>query len=283
MRSTCEVENAVVFGDSTQLHQVVMNLCANAEYAMRSEGGLLEVRLTAVELTPISVVEFPSLTPGAYLQLTIGDTGQGIPAQTLEHIFEPFFTTKGKGEGTGLGLSVVHGVVIGHGGHIAVSSTKGQGTTFTILLPRLDVVLSPHPQQMIGWPKGSGRILFVDDEEMLARWGEQLLTQLGYTVVTKTNPHDALTLFRKEADQFDLVVTDQTMPTMSGEAFARALLAIRQDVPIILCTGFSHTITAEKAAYFGFRAFLMKPVNGTALAHTIKKVMTAKDPHANQT
>jgi PAS domain S-box-containing protein len=282
MRSTFEVENAVVFGDPTQLHQLIMNLCANAEYAMRNEGGLLEVRLTAVELTPISVVEFPTLKPGAYLQLTIRDTGQGIPVQTLERIFEPFFTTKGKGEGTGLGLSVAHGVVIGHGGHIAVSSTQGQGTTFTILLPRLDVILSTQPEQMIGWPKGSGRILFVDDEEVLVRWGEQLLTQLGYMVVTKTTPHEALALFRREAHHFDLVVTDQTMPAMSGEAFARALLAIREDMPIILCTGFSHTITAEKAAHLGLRAFLMKPVNATALAQTIQKVLAATDPHMNQ-
>ena len=282
IRSAFEVEAAVVFADATQLHQVVMNLCANAEYAMRQDGGILEVQLTAVELTHISVVEFPSLKPGTYLQLRIRDTGQGIPAKVLERIFEPFFTTKGKGEGTGLGLAVVHGVIVGHGGHIAVSSTKGQGTTFTILLPRLDVVLPAQPEQEAGWPKGSGRVLFVDDEEMLARWGEQLLTQLGYTVVAKTNPHEAMALFRREADQFDLIVTDQTMPAMSGEAFARALLAIREDIPIILCTGFSHNITAEKAAHLGFRAFLMKPVNAAALAHTIKKVFEANHPHANK-
>jgi PAS domain S-box-containing protein len=281
IRSAFEVEAAVVFADSTQLHQVVMNLCANAEYAMRNQGGILDVQLTVVELTPISVVEFPSLKPGMYLQLTIRDTGQGIPAQALERIFEPFFTTKEKGEGTGLGLSVVHGVVIGHGGHIAVSSTKGQGTTFTLLLPRLDVVLPAQPEETAGWPKGSGRVLYVDDEEMLARWGEQLLTQLGYTVVTKTNPHDAMALFRREAAQFDLVVTDQTMPAMSGEAFARALLAIRDDIPIILCTGFSHTMTAEKAAHLGLSAFLMKPVNAEALAHTVKRVLNARHPHAN--
>jgi PAS domain S-box-containing protein len=282
MRSAFEAEAAVVFADATQLHQVVMNLCANAEYAMRNEGGILEVRLTAIKLTPISVVEFPSLKPGRYLQLTIRDTGQGIPPQVVERIFEPFFTTKGKGEGTGLGLAVVHGVIVGHGGHISVSSTKGQGTTFTILLPQLEVVLPTQPEQMAGWPKGNGRILFVDDEEMLARWGEQLLRQLGYTVVTKTNPHEAMAVFRRESEHFDLVVTDQTMPTMTGEAFARALLAIRGDISIILCTGFSHNMTAEKAAHLGFRAFLLKPVNAAEFAHTVKRVIAAKHPHANQ-
>src|SRR5690606_10754923 len=141
IRSALEVDSAVVFADPTQLHQVVMNLCANAECAMRDKGGILELHLTSIELTPTSVLEFPSLKAGIYLQLVIRDTGQGIPAEILGRIFEPFFTTKGLGEGTGLGLAVVHGVIIGNGGHISVSSTSGQGTTFTILLPRLDVVL----------------------------------------------------------------------------------------------------------------------------------------------
>jgi PAS domain S-box-containing protein len=273
IRSTLEVDSAVVFADPTQIHQVVMNLCANAEYAMRKEGGILELTLTSVELTPSSVFGFPSLKPGMYLQLAIRDTGQGIPPQVLERIFEPFFTTKGSGEGTGLGLAVVHGAVVGHGGDISVVSTMGQGTTFTILLPRLDVVLTAQPDQSEEWPEGSGKVLFVDDEEMLVRWGEQLLTHLGYEVVTKTNPHEAMDLFGKEADQFDLVVTDQTMPAMNGEAFARALLEIRHDIPIILCTGFSHNMTAEKAAQLGLSAFLMKPVNAADLAHTVKKVL----------
>ena len=196
-----------------------------------------------------------------------------MSAEVLERIFEPFFTTKGSCEGTGLGLAVVHGVIVGHGGHISVSSVVGQGTTFTILLPRLDVVLPGQADKPEEWPKGSGRVLFVDDEEMLAKWGEQLLTHLGYTVVAKTNPHDAVDLFRRQADQFNLVVTDQTMPTMSGEAFAQTLLDIREDIPIILCTGFSYIMSAEKAAQIGLKAFLMKPVNAAALAQTVKNVL----------
>jgi PAS domain S-box-containing protein len=278
IRSDLEVDSAVVFADPTQIHQVVMNLCANAEYAMRQEGGTLHLTLTSVELTPASSLEFPSLKPGTYLRLTIQDTGQGIPAQVLSRIFEPFFTTKGAGEGTGLGLAVVHGAVVGHGGHISVSSTIGRGTIFTILLPKLDVILSEQSDPAEEWPKGSGRVLYVDDEEMLVRWGEQLLTQLGYVVVTKTDSHKALDLFRKEANQFDLVVTDQTMPVMSGEVFARTLLKCRADIPIILCTGFSHNMTAEKAAQLGLKAFLMKPVNAATLAHTVKKVLGERPP-----
>lgn len=282
IRSSLEVDPAVVFADPTQMHQVVMNLCANAEYAMRKEGGILDIALTSIEVTAKSVLEFPSLKPGTYLRLTIRDSGQGIPPEVLERIFEPFFTTKGSGEGTGLGLAVVHGAIVGHGGHISVSSVMGQGTTFTILFPRLDVVLPAHIDKTEEWPKGSGRVLFVDDEEILARWGEQLLTHLGYAVVAKTNPHEAVDLFRKQADQFDLVVTDQTMPTMSGEAFARAILEIREDIPIILCTGFSHIMSAEKAAQLGLRAFLMKPVNAAALAKTVKNVLGEGQQPSNE-
>jgi CheY-like chemotaxis protein len=146
----------------------------------------------------------------------------------------------------------------------------------------LDVVLPAHIDSTEDWPKGTARVLFVDDEEMLARWGEQLLSHLGYTVVTKTNPHEAVELFRTQADQFDLVMTDQTMPTMSGDAFTRALLGIRRDIPIILCTGFSHIMTSEKAAQLGLSAFLMKPVNAAALAHTVKKVLAESQHSSNQ-
>ena len=283
IRSHLEVDPAVVFADPTQIHQVVMNLCANAEYAMRKEGGRLDLALTSVELNQNSVLEFPTLKPGNYLRLTVRDSGQGVPDNALERIFEPFFTTKGSGEGTGLGLAVVHGAIVGHGGHISVSSVMGQGTTFTILLPRLDVVLPVQLDNIEEWPKGSGRVLFVDDEEMLARWGEQLLSHLGYTVVAKTNPHEAVDLFRRESDQFNVVVTDQTMPAMSGEAFARALLDIREDIPIILCTGFSHIMSAEKAAQLGLSAFLMKPVNAAALAQTVKNVLNESQQPSNET
>jgi PAS domain S-box-containing protein len=273
IRSTFTMDSAVVFADSTQMHQVIMNLCANAEQAMREHGGVLSLTVSSTEVAEHSSQEFPELNPGTYLQLFIQDTGQGMSSDVLERIFEPFFTTKALGEGTGLGLAVVHGIIVGHGGHIAVSSVMGQGTTFTILLPRLDVVLPDQRPNAMDWPHGTGRVLFVDDEDVLARWGEQVLTHLGYTVVAKTNPHEAVELFRSQPYQFDIVVTDQTMPTMSGETFAKTLLEIRPDVAIVLCTGFSHTMSEEKAKQLGIEGFLMKPVNGALLAKTLQDLL----------
>jgi CheY-like chemotaxis protein len=267
------MDSAVVFADPTEIHQVIMNLCANAEHAMREQGGLLNLRITSLDVTENSTQMVPALKLGTYLQLTIEDSGKGMSSKVLERIFEPFFTTKSLGEGTGLGLAVVHGIIVGHGGHIAASSVVGQGTTFTVLLPRLDVVLPAQTSNAAEWPQGKGRVLFVDDEEVLARWGEQVLTHLGYTVVTKTNPHEAVELFQSQPGQFDVVVTDQTMPTMSGEGFARALLKIRKNIPIVLCTGFSYTMSAEKANQLGLKGFLMKPVNGAVLAKTLQKVL----------
>ena len=272
IRFTVSTESAVVFADPTQMHQVIMNLCANAEQAMREQGGVLNLVVSLQEITESPSQDFPGLKPGAYLQLIIQDTGKGMASDVLDRVFEPFFTTKGLGEGTGLGLAVVHGIIVGHSGHIAVSSVVGQGTTFRILLPRLDVVLPAKSPNVLDWAHGTGKVLFIDDEEVLARWGEQVLTHLGYAVVTKTNPHEAVALFRSQPHQFDVVVTDQTMPTMSGENLVKALLEIRRDIPIVLCTGFSHTMSKDKAAQLGLKGFLMKPVNGAVLANTLQEV-----------
>ncbi len=277
IRSTLARESAVVFADATQIHQVIMNLCANAEFYMRKTGGELILNVRSIDLTEDSSQLFPDLIPGTYLQLTIQDSGQGMSPHVLERIFEPFFTTKGLGEGTGLGLAVVHGIIVGHGGHIAASSVVGQGTTFTVLLPRLDVVLPAQTVNALEWQQGKGKVLYVDDEDVLARWGEQMLAHLGYTVVTKTNPHEAVELFHKHPDQFDVIVTDQTMPTMSGESLAKALLEIRHDIPIVLCTGFSHTMSQEKAKQLGLKGFLMKPVNGALLAKTLQDVLENRE------
>ena len=273
IRSTLARDSAVVFADATQIHQVIMNLCANAEFFMRKQGGELILNVSSLDLTAASCQEFPNLKPGTYLQLVVQDSGQGMSAKVLERIFEPFFTTKALGEGTGLGLAVVHGIIVGHGGHISATSVVGQGTTFRVLLPRLDVVLPAQVANAVEWPQGKGKVLFVDDEDVLARWGEQVLTHLGYTVITKTNPHEAVELFLKHPEQFDVVVTDQTMPTMSGEALAKALREIRHDIPIVLCTGFSHTMSQEKANQLGLKGFLMKPVNGAGLAKTLQDVL----------
>ncbi|HBP87857.1 MAG TPA: hypothetical protein DD706_09195, partial [Nitrospiraceae bacterium] len=270
IRTSMDLESTVIYGDPTQIQQVILNLCANAEYAMREEGGLLEITLGHEGISGEGISDMGLLKAGSYLRLVIRDSGKGIPLDMVERIFDPFFTTKPAGEGTGLGLAVVHGIVHNHGGGITVSSRPGEGTTFTILLPRLDVVVPVKPEEEIAWPTGSGRILFVDDEEMLTRWGTQFLGHLGYEVVASVNPYDALDLFRANPWAFDVVVTDQTMPTMNGEALSRALLGIRADIPILLCTGFSHTMTQEKARQLGIRAFLMKPVNGLSLALALR-------------
>ncbi|MDX1412472.1 MAG: ATP-binding protein, partial [Nitrospirales bacterium] len=273
IRTLWDCKNAAVYADATQIQQVVMNLCANAEYAMRDHGGILEIVLSDRKISEEESEGILKLQAGPYLQLTVRDTGVGIPSNELERIFDPFFTTKQAGEGTGLGLAVVHGIIHNHGGGISVSSTPGGGTAFTVLLPRLDVIVPFKTEEGYDWPKGTGTLLFVDDEEMLVRWGTQFLTHLGYTVVSTVNPHEALAKFKKDPGRFDVVITDQTMPTMTGEALSRELLGLRSDIPILLCTGFSHTMSAEKAEQLGIRNFLMKPVDGKTLALTIQTII----------
>ncbi|MGD9850183.1 MAG: PAS domain S-box protein [Nitrospirales bacterium] len=273
IRTSLDLNDSAIYADSTQIQQVIMNLCGNAEYAMREQVGILDISLGRKDLSSEVVMGMSKLKPGPYLELTIKDTGKGIPQETIDRIFEPFFTTKEAGEGTGLGLAVVHGIVHNHGGGIGVFSIPDEGTAFTVLFPRLDVVVPVKSEEVIAWPKGSGNILFVDDEEMLTRWGTQLLTHLGYAVTSSVNPFEALELFRATPKAFDVVVTDQTMPMMSGEAFSRALLAIRPDIPILLCTGFSHTMSPEKAKHLGIRTFLMKPVNGKSLAISLREIL----------
>ena len=263
-----------VLAHRNQLHQVIMNLCTNAEYAMRQTGGILEIGLDTVDLPHDFTAPHRTLPPGAYVCLTLRDTGQGMTPDIVEHIFEPFFTTKGVGEGTGMGLAIVHGIVTSHGGAITVESTPGQGTTFTIYLPRIANTAPAEtnaPAEDIR--HGKGRILFVDDEEMLAHVGQKLLTHLGYDAVACTSSLDALETFRAAPQRFDLVITDQTMPAMTGVTLVAELRRIRPDIPIILCTGFSHLINAEKAQALGVDAFVMKPGVTQELAVTIQQVL----------
>jgi PAS domain S-box-containing protein len=265
-----------VMADPTQLHQVLMNLCTNAEHAMRESGGQLEVRLEALEVDQALASDHPELEPGPYVRLSVQDTGHGISPEILERIFEPFFTTKGVGEGTGMGLAVVHGIVTSHGGAITVESTPGKGTTFVVYLPRSESGASasmPLEEPM----QGEGEcILFVDDEEPLARLGQEMLVRLGYEVVVRTSSVEALEAFRAAPQRFDLVITDQTMPNLTGEALARKLRCLQPDIPLILCTGFSHTMTQEKARALGIDAFLMKPLTRRDLGRTIRDVLTRR-------
>jgi PAS domain S-box-containing protein len=272
IRQDIEHDDGAVLADPTQMHQVLMNLCANAEYAMRDTGGILEVRLDTVELDTSAVAHYAELIPGSYVRLTIRDTGHGIPPEVASRVFEPFFTTKGVGQGTGMGLAVVHGIVTSHGGAIRLQSIPGQGTTCEVYLPRLDMVVDDTTRDD-SLPVGKGVILFIDDEEAIARVGQRMLERLGYQAVIRTSSLAALETFRQTPQHFDLIITDQTMPHLTGEALAYELRRIRPDIPIILCTGFSHTIDAEKAQAQGIDVFLMKPLVARDLGLAIQHVL----------
>ncbi len=266
------VDVGMILADPTQMQQVLMNLCLNAAYAMHNGEGLLEIGLDAVEVDASLAARHPELSPGSYVCLIVRDNGQGIPEATLERIFEPLFTTKIASEGTGMGLAVVHGIVTSHGGAITVASKPGQGATFTVYLPRLNqpTIAAAAPRETV--PQGKERILFVDDEASLARLAKHMLTRLGHEVIVTTSSLEALTTFRTSPHAFDLVITDQTMPHMTGDTLARELRHIRADIPTILCTGYSHLIDANEAAAQGINAFLHKPILARDLAATIQQV-----------
>ncbi|WP_179131055.1 ATP-binding protein [Candidatus Entotheonella palauensis] len=269
----------VVLADRTQIHQVLMNLCANAEHAMRDAGGVLEVRIDVVEVDETLMATDPSaeLRPGPHVRLRIRDTGHGMTAEVVERIFEPYFTTKKVSEGTGMGLSVVHGIIASHGGAITVASRPEVGTTFEIYLPQIDAEIE---DQLVGdgeLPLGNKEsILFVDDEEVLTLLMQEMLIQLGYDVEVRTSSLEALAAFRAEPERFDLVITDQTMPLMPGDVLAQELRAIRPEIPLILCTGHSHTMDAETAAAKGFDAFCMKPLVMHDLGVVIRRVLSRR-------
>jgi len=269
-----------ILADPTQMYQLLMNLCTNAEHAMRERGGRLEVGLETVAVDAALAALHPALLPVSYIRLRVRDTGHGMPPALLARIFEPFFTTKGVGEGTGMGLAMVHGIVTSHGGAITVESTPGEGTGFAVYLPRMANQAradTPLEEPVQG---GQECILFVDDEAMLALLGQEMLAPLGYQVVVHTNSVEALEAFRTAPQRYDLVITDQTMPDLTGEALARELRHLRPDIPIILCTGFSHTMTQEKAHLLGINAFLMKPLMIRDLARTIREVLGQRSTHA---
>ena len=276
--STIEIHHdiksdATAMADPTQIHQVLMNLCSNAGHAMRKKGGLLEVNLKNVEFDSDFINRHPGIQPGPYLQLTVTDTGHGMPPELLERIFDPFFSTKKTGEGTGLGLSMVHGIVKSHGGAIYAYSEPGVGSSFKIYLPAIERRLKPKEREEKALPKGSERVLFIDDEQILVNVGKKLLETLGYEVTAKNSSMEALQLFRSQPDGFDLVITDQTMPTMTGDQLAKALLAVRPDLPIIMCTGFSASITEKRAHQIGIKSLLIKPIIMRDLAKIIRKVL----------
>jgi signal transduction histidine kinase/ActR/RegA family two-component response regulator len=265
---------SAVMADPSEIHQILMNLCTNAHEAMREKGGVLEVTLAPVDLGLDDGAKYPDVRPGPYLKLSVADTGLGMNRRTVERIFDPYFTTKEKGEGTGLGLAVVHGIVANLGGTIEVCSEPGEGTSFHVFLPRVEVRLKGETESTAPLATGNERILFIDDEVPLVDSGQEMLKHLGYKVVTKTSSTDALELFRKQPDAFDLVITDMTMPHMTGDKLAKELMGIRSDIPIILCTGFSECITKEEAKRVGVKAFLMKPIASAEMAEVIRRALS---------
>ena len=264
---------SAVLADPTQIHQVMMNLCTNAYHAMRDTGGVLEVSLSDVELDSDFTARHLEIHPGPYVKLTISDTGHGIEKKGIDKIFDPYFTTKEKGEGTGMGLAVVHGIVKTYGGGITVYSELEKGTTFHVYLPRIEREVTAEPEEMIPLPMGKEQILFVDDEPAIVDIGKSMLEQMGYKVEVRTSPIEAHEAFRTQPDKFDLVITDMTMPKVTGDELAKELMAIRPDIPIILCTGFSERITEEMAKALGIKAFVMKPFVIHDLANTIRRIL----------
>jgi CheY-like chemotaxis protein len=271
-------ESGSVLADPTQMHQIIMNLGTNAYHAMRKAGGVLSVSLSSVDISQEDQM-FGSLDlpPGAYLKLAISDTGHGMDQATVKRIFEPYFSTKKMGEGTGLGLAVVHGIVKSHNGHISVYSEVDRGTRFNVYLPYFEQTdtaqkESLDSQQITG---GHEHVLLVDDEESIVRMETQLLEELGYRVTSATSPTRLWDIFIDSPDNFDLIITDMSMPEINGADLAKDILSIRSDLPIILCTGFSDTIDEKRAKSIGIKTFLVKPIVLKDLAIQVRTILDA--------
>ncbi|MCK5056087.1 MAG: PAS domain S-box protein [Candidatus Aminicenantes bacterium] len=268
-----ETDKTFVLADPTQIHQLMMNLCTNAGHAMRDKGGTLEVRLTE---EMVEAGAYKELKPGPHLRLSVSDTGYGIKPELLDKIFEPFFTTKKPGEGTGMGLAVVHGIVKSHNGNISVYSEAGEGTTFSILFPTIVNVIHKKDKGGGVIPGGSEHILLVEDDVTLMEAEKTLLAELGYEVTALTSSIEALELFRKVPDKFNIVITDFVMPKLTGIQLTREIHSLRPDIPVIICTGYSDVITRHKADSMGVDDVIMKPIDLSRVAKSIRKLIDKK-------
>jgi CheY-like chemotaxis protein len=273
IRRKIATTDGIVRANPTQIHQVLMNLCTKAAHAMRDKGGVLEVTLCRIQADQAQQLPHPNLKADAYLKISVRDTGHGIATDKLERIFDPYYTTKEAGEGTGLGLAVVRGIIKAHGGEIAVTSSPDQGALFEVYLPEIQQAVSPRSKTSEVYRTGKETILFVDDEQTLVTMSQQMLQLLGYRAVTRTSSVEAFELFQHDPYRFDLVITDMTMPNMTGEKLARKILEVRSDIPVILCTGYSELITEQRAKKLGISAYVMKPLVMRDLAKTIRDVL----------
>ena len=273
IRQDLDPESGWVMADPTQIHQILMNLCTNAFHAMEETGGTLSITLKTATLFSEDLAFEPSVQPGQFVQLSIGDTGSGINPEIQDKIFDPYFTTKEVGKGTGMGLAIIHGLVKNYGGVISCQSQPGKGSVFNVFLPLIEHTAQPENTTKIPLQLGNEHILFVDDEEPLALIAKSMLELLGYKVTTKTNSIEALATFQEQPDAFDLVITDQTMPGMTGSDLARQVLQLRPEVPIILCTGYSNLISEDRAMAMGIKGFALKPLARKDIAALIRKVL----------
>jgi PAS domain S-box-containing protein len=276
MRQHLDSTNDTVLADLTQIQQVLINLVTNASHALGDREGVIDISLCEVDGDEARGVLPPNLGPGPYLQLTVKDNGHGMDAATKERILDPYFTTKKPGEGTGLGLAVVHGIVKRHKGAITVESEPGKGSSFHIFLPRAEGVALKETRDSVPLPLGRERILLVDDEAEIVATLKQMLESLGYRVTAFTGSAAALETFRTQPEDFDLVITDQTMPHLTGEELAGKMLGLRPDLPIILCTGFSEAVFPEMAGDMGIREIIIKPISTRVMAETIRRVLAPK-------
>jgi CheY-like chemotaxis protein/two-component sensor histidine kinase len=272
IRQEWENTQSTILADPSQIHQIVMNLCTNAGYAMRSTGGVLEVNLLEVEIDS-GFASSHAIAEGPYLMLSVSDTGHGIPADDIDRIFDPFFTTKPVGEGTGMGLAVVHGIVRNHKGAITVNSEPGLKTEFKLYFPLIEDAIKDNQLEIESMPKGTEHILVVDDENALVKLEKRILERCGYRVTTTINSLEALELFRESPDQFDLVISDQAMPKLDGAGLAKKLLEIRPNVQMILVTGYSSAISAVQAKDMGIAEYVMKPISPHEFSKTVRQVL----------
>lgn len=273
-RRTIDPDCGCVFADPGLIHQVVINLCTNAYQAMSGGSGRLEVVLAPIEVDATHPAAHACIPEGSYVRLAVSDTGPGIPAKIADRIFEPFFTTKAPGQGTGLGLSVVHGIVTGYGGFVRFENHQPTGTTFFVYLPRVTADRLPEVQEPGPAPHGTERILFVDDEESISDLGPRMLRDLGYEVTAKTSSVEALSLFAGAPDRFDLLITDYAMSKLTGGELIARIKQLRPDIPVILISGFNdEVVTSEQSRRLGVSEYVRKPFSSAQLAHAIRRVL----------
>ncbi|MBU0767836.1 MAG: response regulator [Proteobacteria bacterium] len=277
IRQNILVTDETILAVPTQISQVIMNLCVNSYHAMDQTGGVIEINMERTILDEEGVKSYPDLNEGHYFKITVSDTGPGLDAEIIDQIFDPYFTTKEVGKGSGMGLAVVHGIVKNHNGAISVASEAGKGTTFTVLFPLAERMPEIETYKTEELSLGKETILVVDDEKSIVNMSRRMLERLGYKVEATTSPIEALALFRSKPGQYDLIITDMTMPSMTGDKLVKEILNIRPDMPTIICTGFSDKIDAEKAKEIGATGYLEKPHEKSDIARVVRQVLDRKE------